>query len=65
MLYRQCLNEFGWFKRREHLLKCGWRLENDEIYMKVLKDENRAHLVNLVTQDQDDSSEYKADLNQN
>ena len=51
MLYRQCLNEFGWFKRREHLLKCGWRLENDEIYMKVLKDENRAHLVNLVNQD--------------
>lgn len=35
------------------------------IYMKVLKDENRAHLVNLVTQDLDDSmnSEYKGEMN--
>ena len=41
LMYRQCLNEVGWYKRREHLLKCGISdLRQDEIWSQVLGDGN-------------------------
>jgi len=42
MLYRQCLNEVGWQRRREHYLKCSIPLEHDEVYVKVLKREGKS-----------------------
>ena len=24
LLYRQALNEVGWLRRRDHVLRCGW-----------------------------------------
>jgi hypothetical protein len=41
MLYRQCLNEVGWQRRREHFIKCNIPLEEDDIYIKVLEKEGK------------------------
>jgi hypothetical protein len=35
MLYRDCLNELGWIKRKDHFIKSDIPLIKDEIYQKV------------------------------
>ena len=35
LLYRDCLNEIGWQKRREHFIKCGIPLSEDETYWQI------------------------------
>ena len=35
MLYRDCLNDIGWQKRREHFIKCGIPLSHDKLLVKV------------------------------
>ena len=39
MLYRDCLNELGWQKRREHFIKTDIPQNEDEIYMKIKEQE--------------------------
>ena len=38
LLFRDCLNEFGWFKRRDHFVKAEM-LEEDEVLQKLKKEE--------------------------
>lgn len=38
LLYRECLNEYGWLKRRDHYLKAGM-LKDDDILNKLRLDE--------------------------
>ena len=40
MLYRDCLNDCGWQKRREQYEKCGIPMEEDTLYMKVKNQES-------------------------
>lgn len=40
LLYRECLNEYGWLKRREHFRKAGIE-EDDEILNKLRSDEEK------------------------
>ncbi len=40
LLYRECLNEYGWLKRRDHYQKAGC-LHQDEIINKLKADEER------------------------
>lgn len=42
LLYRQCLNEVGWQRRREYFLKCNMSLEKDEVYVSVLSKEGKS-----------------------
>jgi hypothetical protein len=44
ILYRECLNEYGWLKRRDHYLKAGM-LDQDEILNKLKKDEEKEDLL--------------------
>lgn len=34
LLYRECLNEYGWLKRRDHYMKAGY-LESDDLLNKL------------------------------
>jgi hypothetical protein len=40
LLYRECLNEYGWLKRREHFKKAGIEGQ-DEILNKLKSDEEK------------------------
>jgi len=40
LLYRECLNEYGWLKRRDHYCKAGMQ-DFDEILNKLKKEEER------------------------
>lgn len=49
MLYRQCLNEVGWQRRREYFIKCNIPLEKDDVYVNVLEKEGRSPLNQSFT----------------
>lgn len=40
LLYRECLNEYGWLKRRDHYQKAGL-LDQDELINKLKKEEEK------------------------
>lgn len=40
LLYRECLNEHGWLKRRDHYVKAGI-LEKDDILNKLKEQEEK------------------------
>ena len=40
LLYRECLNEYGWLKRRDHYVKAGI-LDQDELLNKLKSEEEK------------------------
>ena len=53
LLYRSCLNEYGWERRKDHVLRCGWQLDQDDVYTSILKREGKT----LEDQEMDDEDE--------
>ena len=45
MLYRDCLNEIGWQKRKEHYIKCSIPLNQDELYWSIREKEIEAGIA--------------------
>jgi hypothetical protein len=44
ILYRECLNEYGWLKRRDHYLKAGI-LDQDELLNTLKGEEEKEELL--------------------
>jgi hypothetical protein len=45
ILYRECLNEYGWLKRRDHFQKAGI-LDQDDIINKLKTEEDKEEEIN-------------------
>jgi hypothetical protein len=55
ILFRECLNNIGWQKRREHYIKCGIPLSQDRLLVKVRQQEDEMN----------DEEYYREEANEN
>jgi hypothetical protein len=47
LLYRDCLNEVGWAKRREFEIKAGIKMEEDDVWAKAFDKEEKEGIPDM------------------
>lgn len=58
LLYRQCVNDYGWLRRRDHIIRCGWDLGEDEKWVEGLRRDG----IKESTHDEEEGEEEQNEL---